>query len=220
MENEGLLAHLCMLGNIHKYKKEQEIYKPGTRLSKFYILINGITYAYLEDCSCECVGGGKIITSYFVSEKDFLLNDGDFRKVASVGMKALTDVEIYTISLENALMLEKQYPELIWEYIRYLQKIIGFRCMIDNRRMYASAMDNYKWFCKNYPEVSKVASNKQIAAFLGVKPESLSRLKAQIREGKNTEKPVVDIFVTKDMQWNYQKLKRIMDNNESNKGKM
>ena len=53
---------------------------------------------------------------------------------------------------------------------------------INKKRLYLSGSKRYEWFCEKWPEIDQLASNHQIATFLGMRSESLSRLRYQKRE--------------------------------------
>ncbi len=41
-------------------------------------------------------------------------------------------------------------------------------------------IDKYNWFVREFPEVNRVAQLKHIASFLGLKPETLSRIRRKL----------------------------------------
>ena len=86
-----------------------------------------------------------------------------------------------------------------------------YLCVINNRRMNLTAEERYQWFCEKWPEVETSASNKQIASFLRMRPESLSRLKAQMKQSEKEAKTLENILVTKDLQWDYMDIKEMID---------
>ena len=103
-----------------------------------------------------------------------------------VGAKALVDAEICMIPVEQAKALSEMYL-----------------CVVNNQRMCLPAEDCYRWFCQNWSKIDKLASNQQIASFLRIRPESLSRLRRQIKENEKDNKVITNILVSKDLQSDY-----------------
>lgn len=129
-------------------------------------------------------------------------------------MKVLKDTEVYAVPIEAALTAVKEMPALAWEYASYLQKAMVYLCVVNNRRMYFSANQRYQWFCENWPEAVNFASNRQIASFLRIRPESLSRLKSQLKQCDREKESLSNILVTKDLQWDYMNIKQIIEKKE------
>ena len=48
-----------------------------------------------------------------------------------------------------------------------------------------------------------------------MRPESLSRLKAQMKQSEKEAKTLENILVTKDLQWDYMDIKQIMEKKEN-----
>ena len=109
-----------------------------------------------------------------------------------------------------ALGAEK-YPALIWRYIKGLQKMMMYLCVVNNQRMNLSAEDCYRWFCQKWPVIDKMASNQQIASFLRIRPESLSRLRRQVKENEKDNKVITNVLVSKDLQSDYLDIRKIWE---------
>ena len=141
-----------------------------------------------------------------------------FMKQSTVGMTALTETEVFRVPIKEILQLSDEIPTLIWVYAGYLQKTMMYLCVVNNRRMNLTAEERYQWFCEKWPEVEASASNKQIASFLRMRPESLSRLKAQMKQSEKEEKTLENILVTKDLQWDYMDIKEMIEKRQNGQG--
>lgn len=71
---------------------------------------------------------------------------------------------------------------------------------------------------KNGRRFEASASNKQIASFLRMRPESLSRLKAQMKQSEKEAKTLENILVTKDLQWDYMDIKEMIEKRQNGQG--
>ena len=81
--------------------------------------------------------------------------------------------------------------------------------------MYYSSDQRYHWFCEKWPQAVSLAGNRQIASFLRIRPESLSRLKSQLKQCDSGNEALANILVTKDLQWDYMDIKQIMEKKEN-----
>lgn len=172
----------------HIYHRGDVIYKENEKLEDFYFLKDGIAYTYFTDKH------GKEITSIFTMENMHLLNAEDFRNKTMFGARALTDAEVVTFPIRDALELAKAYPEMYGKYIEYLTGAYNYKCVANNMRMNSDALERYQWFCEEWPEVEELASNQQIASFLRIQSGSLSRLRMQCRnmnQKKNNQNRIV-----------------------------
>ena len=59
--------------------------------------------------------------------------------------------------------------------------------------------------------LSKMASNQQIASFLRIRPESLSRLRRQVKENEKDNKVITNVLVSKDLQSDYLDIRKIWE---------
>ena len=86
------------------------------------------------------------------------------------------------IPVKRIILMMQQYSEMAGLYIYCLHQSLEFQNEINNKRLYLPGSKCYEWFCKKWPEVDQIASNHQIATFLGIRSESLSRLRHQKRK--------------------------------------
>ena len=207
--DERLIRKLSEISQVMSFKRGEDIYVIGEQYTYLYILIQGLTYTYF------CDEQNRSITTCFFSRRYDFLNIEAYDKKASVGMKALTDTEVYVVPINAALTAIKEMPALAWEYANYLQKAMVYLCVVNNRRMYFSSDQRYQWFCEKWPEAVSLASNRQIATFLRIRPESLSRLKSQLKQCDSGNETLANILVTKDLKWDYMDIKDIMEKKEN-----
>lgn len=95
-------------------------------------------------------------------------------------IEAITDCELFLLSFDN---LRKLYATNFLINV-FGRTVLEKACIeIDLRHkkiMHLSAMEKYKWFLENYADIYKVAKLGHIASFLGIKQETLSRLRRKI----------------------------------------
>jgi CRP-like cAMP-binding protein len=132
---------------------------------------------------------GNIHILQFGVENNWINDLGSFHgmKTSKLNIDALEDTVVLQISLEDLISLYKQSP--IFDRI--------FRVLIENgyihlqerllQNISSTAEERYESFLNRYPHLTNRISQVQIAAFLGVTPEFLSRLRNQ--RTKVSQKP-------------------------------
>jgi len=95
-------------------------------------------------------------------------------------ISAITDCELFVIQKEDLEFLYSEYPK--WE--RLGRRIIEEMFVESQRRIYSfiteTAETRYKRILKQYPDIIHDVPLKYIADFLGIKLQSLSRLRKNI----------------------------------------
>lgn len=114
--------------------------------------------------------------NWFVSERDSVY----FHKPSAYYIQALEDSEIVLIDEKFLAGLAQKTPafhdfnnRLLHNHIRHLQNRI-------HMLLSASAEDRYLQFIEMYPDILQRVPQSMVASYLGIAPESLSRVRKQI----------------------------------------
>ena len=102
----------------------------------------------------------------------------------NLNIDALEDSEVLLLSKLDQEQLYHDIPK----FERFF-RIITENSLVSNRQrvidnMSLSAQERYEAFCKRYPTLIHGLPQKQVAAYIGVTPEFLSKMKAGILRGK------------------------------------
>lgn len=155
------------------YRKRQYVLQEGDVCIHFNFVIRGCLRMYKVDEK----GSTHIIQ--FASENWWLTNIGSFheRKPSELNIDALEDTMVLQISYDNLIAL----------YIQVAKFDRIFRVLIENsfvtlqnrllQNISSTAEDRYNSFIEVYPHLSNRLPQTQIASFLGITPEFLSRLR-------------------------------------------
>ncbi|WP_286770047.1 Crp/Fnr family transcriptional regulator [Sphingobacterium sp. 40-24] len=155
------------------YRKRQYVLQEGDVCNHFNFVIRGCLRMYKVDEK----GNSHIIQ--FASENWWLTNIGSFheRKPSELNIDALEDTMVLQISYDNLIAL----------YIQVAKFDRIFRVLIENsfvtlqnrllQNISSTAEDRYNSFIEVYPHLSNRLPQTQIASFLGITPEFLSRLR-------------------------------------------
>jgi CRP/FNR family transcriptional regulator, anaerobic regulatory protein len=155
--------------------KGELLLEQGSICRYLYILENGFARGYY-------FREGKYITSWFAFANDVVSSMYSFvsQKPSYENIEILEDSILYCISYEQLQDLYQKFPEfnligrLLTEkyYIALEERILSLQSQ--------SAQERYKNLLKSKPQLLQHASLGQIASYLGVSPETLSRIRAKI----------------------------------------
>ncbi len=172
----GLEDALLSISDSRQLKKGDFILKSGEIVKKTYFIIDGCLRSYLYDQS------GKEHTIQFATKNWWISDYRAYfsRKTASLNIECIA----------NAHVIEMNWSDLDWIYNKFptvesfqktnLEKhLVSLNTRIQSQ-LELGAEERYLKFIKDYPEVAEYAQNKHIASYLGISPQSLSRLKANL----------------------------------------
>jgi CRP-like cAMP-binding protein len=158
------------------YRKRQYLLQEGDICQQFSFVISGCLRMYKVDRD------GNTHILQFAAENWWLVDIGSFhgRKPGELNIDALEDTLVLQISYENLLVL----------YTRAGKFDRIFRVLIENsfvalqkrllQNLSSSAEERYAAFLENYAQFANRLPQTQIASFLGISPEFLSRLRSRM----------------------------------------
>lgn len=100
-------------------------------------------------------------------------------KPAHLNIDALEESEVLILSKSNQELLYEKVPKFE-RYFRILiqnSTVASRQRVLDNLEL--SAKERFAKFCKTYPSLINSLPQKQIAAYIGVTPEFMSKMKAE-----------------------------------------
>jgi CRP/FNR family transcriptional regulator, anaerobic regulatory protein len=155
--------------------KGDYLLRPGQTARTLFFIVEGILSIVLDK------GGDEDITGSFLREKQFctILHSFTDQVPASEGIRAACDVRLLMFAYQDLQDLYRLAPDLkvlIDEVTRHtlLEKI-----RIHNRYLGLDARARYKAFLEYQPDIALRVSMSEIASYLGVTPQSLSRIRRQ-----------------------------------------
>ena len=151
--------------------------KPATAVKHEYFVIKGCLKAYYMDAK-----GSKHILQFAI-ENWWI---GDFEAFYDQGTSNL-----YIEAIENAQLLSINYDalQMIYEnapiFERYFRILITKAFISQQKRILSTQEKNtkerYLDFCSSYPNIENRVANYDIANYLGVTPENLSRVRKNLK---------------------------------------
>lgn len=164
---------------VKKIKKNEIVTKEGDVESYMYYNVNGLFRMFFNY-------DGKEITNMFLPEKQLVSAFDSFLtgNVSQYNLQAIVDTDVVAIKRELIYALYDFYPKT--EKIGRLSA--EFYALELMKYLYNShildSTDRYNDFVKNNPELVKKLPIKYISTYLGIHPNSLSRIRAKVKKNR------------------------------------
>jgi CRP-like cAMP-binding protein len=159
-------------------KKKEFLFQQGEVCRHEAFVIKGACKLYYSDLK----GADHIL--YFAF-KDWWIGDvASFstQEPAAMSAQALEETFVLTINAQRKEELYAQVPQLERMFRVITQRTLSVLQKRFFLTMSGGARDRYLQLIKGYPTIEQLVPQYQIASYLGILPESLSRLKKQIHE--------------------------------------
>jgi CRP/FNR family transcriptional regulator, anaerobic regulatory protein len=165
---EGYFKH-------ERFGKNRLLEREKSVARKLYFILKGFIRVYYEDNLVE------ITTQLFAKHQLVTSFESFVNSTRSTeNVKAITDCEVLSISKVNYLKL---YDEsAAWRNFckRTYEKIIKHQQERTRKLLAMSAEERYNDLIVNFPELVQFVPVQFLSSFLGMKPESLSRIRRKV----------------------------------------
>jgi len=158
-----------------KYRKHQYIIQEGEVSRYENYILKGCTRTYQvdEDGQEHVMQFG--LEDWWVGDMYSYLTG----KPSLINVDCLEDTEVLQITAPKQEELCSRVPKLE----RHFRKLVQNAYCASLNRIYSNlsknALERYQEFVTKYPQIEQRVSNQLIASYLGITPQSLSRLRAQ-----------------------------------------
>ncbi|MCH1624451.1 Crp/Fnr family transcriptional regulator [Ferdinandcohnia quinoae] len=173
-EQQAIINELIIV----KFKKGTYLIKQGDSPSKkcFFVLKGCVRQYYLDE-------DGKEVTSNFYTEEQAILlfNDGEPDQSSDYSLICQEDCVLVVADLESEQKMYKQYTELETMTRSMMENFLAKAQNEHAKFIRSSPEARYKMILQNRPDLLKRVPQHQLATYLGMTPESLSRIKKRIQ---------------------------------------
>jgi len=163
-----------------RIKRRQFILQEGDVCTRYTFVVEGCFRMYKVDHA------GKEHNLQFAIENEWICDIGSFHTEKPS--------ELYIEAIENSVIIQIDRPDLLHFYVNYPKFDRNFRVMIEDafvalqkrvlQNISSSAEERYLDFLENHPHLFNRISNVQIASYIGVTPEFLSKIRKETVLGK------------------------------------
>lgn len=162
------------------YRKKQYVLQEGDVCTQFNFVLRGCLRMYKIDDQ------GAVHILQFASENNWINDLGSFHQIkpSALNIDALEDTVVLQISHTELISLYKAVPK----FDRIFRVLIenGFIRLQDRllQNISSTAEERYQIFLELYPHLINRLSQVQIASFIGITPEFLSKLRGKLSRQK------------------------------------
>lgn len=173
-EQQAIIKDLIIVG----FKKGTYLIKQGDSPTKkcFFVLKGCVRQYYLDD-------DGKEVTSNFYTEEQAILlfNYEEPDQSSNYSLTCQEDCILVVADVESELKMYKQYTELESMTRSMMENYLAQAQNEYAKFIRSSPEARYKMIVQNRPDLLKRVPQHQLASYLGMTPESLSRIKKRIQ---------------------------------------
>lgn len=154
-------------------KRRQFILQEGDVCRHYNFVISGLFKMYAVDKN------GTEHNIQFASENEWITDIGSFKPS-----------RLYIEAIEPSVILQIEKSNLLYLYTHFPKFDRNFRVIIENKfielenrvlqNISSTAEERYHTFLGQYPKLSNRLPNTQIASYLGITPEFLSKIRNSI----------------------------------------
>lgn len=167
------------ISKIRVYLKGEMI--QGIQQPLFYtgLMLKGIIRSYYLDVE------GNEFTRYFSMEGNLVMDEGLLGYEQSItALEALEESTVLlmdTAKLKQLIRTNDTFKNL---YITCLESSLRYKIYRENEFLTQNATERYVQFCNNFPELINRVKQSYISTYLGIAPESLSRIRKALKNNK------------------------------------
>lgn len=170
-----------MIDNIAKLA--QEVYFPsgatiqdiGMEQKYLYLVTEGIARSYYIDKD------GNDITKMFICKDEFAIGESLFLSESLEVFEALENLKCIRFEAEKIKQIIFSDNDLLMIYAGMLEQTIIYKMRREYSLQNMKAMERYLQFRENYGNMEGRVTQNVIASYLGIKKESLSRLRRNLK---------------------------------------
>lgn len=170
------LAKLATAAKLKTVARGDYLINEGERHYHVYVVLKGLLRSYVLNHS------GEEVTLRFVPEKE---KAGSYNTIindlpSEENLMALEKTLVLVVDIRKAKTEDPDNPRLIRMELTVFKKLLNEA--IDRLKFYTvlSPEERYIKFCETYPNLEQRVKQKHLASYLGITPQSLSRIRSRI----------------------------------------
>jgi CRP-like cAMP-binding protein len=175
--SEELVGDIVSLASFRVVKKGEILASIGDDTTYAGLILSGVARAYYID------NDGNDITRGFAQEGVMFMDEGFFgytdRNCMWETLEETTIMICETAAIKKMIKENDSFKD-IWIYL--LESAMRYKIYRENGFLVESASERYLHFRKMFPEICQTVKQQYIATYLGIAPESLSRIKRSLKE--------------------------------------
>jgi len=161
--------------NIHQLEKGEILEKEGSFSNKIYFISEGFLRTYqLIDGNDKTISFGK--PKQFIAPS-FGLGIG---VPSEENIESISTAEVISLDAEKLEYLKHSIPKISFLMNIMYKEILDCKESRIKNFINLNSTERYRFFVENHPEIMQVVSINHLASYLGVAPETISRIRSKI----------------------------------------
>jgi CRP-like cAMP-binding protein len=158
------------------FKEGEELSRPGSICKELFFIVDGVLRIVIRNEK------GNEVTHYFLRENQFctILNSFHKQVPAEECIQSACNCEVLGINRESLLKLYAQVPYLKTLIDQITQQALIDKINIRNAYLGQDSTNRYRLFLNKQADIALRVSLTDAASYLGITPQSLSRIRRQI----------------------------------------
>lgn len=178
MLDDSEIKSLSMISTLKKLSRDNILFYEGEKAKYFYLLLEGYLKLYKTDLK-----GNEIVIHYF-TQPSFIAEMASLENInfPATAIAMHDKVEVLLIDQEKFFEILQTDAHFSFHLIKSITLKIKHLELVINRNMVYDAMTKVCSFIQENPKNMQNAKNKEIANFLNMAPETLSRILSKLRK--------------------------------------
>ncbi|MBO4389347.1 MAG: Crp/Fnr family transcriptional regulator [Lachnospiraceae bacterium] len=198
MDKKYLVDQLRVFEDKYQLKIDDEVLEEVVGKALFRVVPKGQILASIGDdtkAACLVISGlvrcyyidndGNDITRGFSPEGGMCMDEGFFGyEERSCMWETIEETTIMLCQTEDIRKIIRENVSFKDAWIMLLESALRYKIYRENGFLVENATERYLHFRKMYPDLSRRVPQKHIATYLGITPESLSRIRNALKENE------------------------------------
>ena len=177
IHNKDVIEEIIGISSIRHCQKGRTLYNQGETVDTCCFLMEGVTGAFIYT-----TGGRQISDNFSFVCGEMITPLMNRQKKALTSVVTLSDVDVFIISNMDVITLFQIYPEFHYVLFAWLMQAYRKQWALKSARYRMTAKERYLFFLEEYEGLEDVVSDRFLASFLDMSPETLRRQKRCLRE--------------------------------------
>lgn len=155
------------------FKEGDVLFQGGRICREMFFILGGIIRVMMFN------GKGVEVTCFFLKENQFctILNSFINGVAAEESLQAACETDVLAVRKEDLLELYKRLPYLEELILRITHQTLLDKIQLRNAYLGEDSTTRYRLFLNRQPDIALRVPQKDIASYLGITPQSLSRIR-------------------------------------------